>query len=104
MADEVERLRKFPCNQEKMDSLRCLDQNNYDHGRCGAYFEAYRNCKKKWGEDKARARKKMREEQPTVLERLFFGSGKGKSDADATSTGSTSSDASASAADAGKKA
>ena len=28
--------------------MKCLDVNSYDRSKCGAYFEAFRECKKTW--------------------------------------------------------
>jgi len=28
--------------------MKCLDRNNYNKGACTAYFEAYKECKKAW--------------------------------------------------------
>jgi len=40
--------RKDPCWRENKLSLRCLDMNDYDKGRCQAEFENYRSCKGFW--------------------------------------------------------
>ncbi|XP_059622787.1 coiled-coil-helix-coiled-coil-helix domain-containing protein 7 [Phlebotomus argentipes] len=38
-----------PCLKEQEMSYKCLDKNNYDHGKCEMYFQNYKNCKHFWG-------------------------------------------------------
>ncbi|KAL1747942.1 hypothetical protein HDZ31DRAFT_60812 [Schizophyllum fasciatum] len=40
----------FPAAQKA--SLKCLDRNNYERIPCQGYFEAYRECKKAWTEQR----------------------------------------------------
>ncbi|KAI8053374.1 hypothetical protein BDF22DRAFT_743301 [Syncephalis plumigaleata] len=37
-----------PCAKQSKESLRCIEENPGDKGKCNAYFEAYRDCKKIW--------------------------------------------------------
>jgi cytochrome c oxidase assembly protein subunit 23 len=37
-----------PCRKESINSMKCLDENNYDKGKCKDLFTLYRECKKKW--------------------------------------------------------
>jgi len=37
-----------PCQEESNNSMKCLDENNYDKGKCKDLFILYRECKKKW--------------------------------------------------------
>ncbi|KAI8072495.1 hypothetical protein BC940DRAFT_292717 [Gongronella butleri] len=37
-----------PCSMEEKQSMRCLDDNNYDKKKCEYYFLQYRECKKQW--------------------------------------------------------
>lgn len=37
-----------PCQKESLNSMECLDRNNYDKGKCKDLFILYRECKKKW--------------------------------------------------------
>jgi len=39
---------KDPCWRENKLSMRCLDENDYDKGKCQAEFENYRTCKGFW--------------------------------------------------------
>lgn len=60
MADGLRRFtdkRTNPCMEESKASMKCLDENNYDKGRCKMYFEAYKECKKAWNERKATRRR-----------------------------------------------
>ncbi|KAG1460338.1 hypothetical protein G6F56_005976 [Rhizopus delemar] len=46
-----------PCALEEKQSMKCLDQNNYDKTKCDFYFLQYRECKKKWMEERRRLRR-----------------------------------------------
>ncbi|KAJ5889971.1 hypothetical protein N7504_010781 [Penicillium tannophilum] len=37
-----------PCQDFADRSLKCLKRNGYDREMCGDYFQAYRDCKKNW--------------------------------------------------------
>lgn len=37
-----------PCALEEKQSMKCLDENNYDKRQCDYYFMQYKECKKKW--------------------------------------------------------
>ncbi|KAJ5112310.1 Cytochrome c oxidase-assembly factor cox23 [Penicillium argentinense] len=37
-----------PCQDFADRSLKCLKRNNFDREMCGDYFQAYRDCKKNW--------------------------------------------------------
>ncbi|XP_034942728.1 coiled-coil-helix-coiled-coil-helix domain-containing protein 7 [Chelonus insularis] len=39
-----------PCLKEHYLSLKCLDDNQYDHDACLWYFENYKNCKGFWND------------------------------------------------------
>jgi cytochrome c oxidase assembly protein subunit 23 len=37
-----------PCEDARKESMRCLDKNNYNRDACTEFFKSYRECKKKW--------------------------------------------------------
>lgn len=37
-----------PCALEEKQSMKCLDDNNYEKDKCNYFFMQYRECKKKW--------------------------------------------------------
>ncbi|KAL9713696.1 Mitochondrial copper homeostasis protein [Leucoagaricus gongylophorus] len=37
-----------PCAEASKASMECLNRNNYEKGACRDYFQAYRDCKKAW--------------------------------------------------------
>ncbi|GAA5903736.1 hypothetical protein JCM8208_006562 [Rhodotorula glutinis] len=37
-----------PCSVAREESMRCLDRNSYDRSKCNEFFQAYRDCKKTW--------------------------------------------------------
>ncbi|KAG7444293.1 uncharacterized protein BT62DRAFT_899827 [Guyanagaster necrorhizus] len=37
-----------PCEAASKASLSCLSRNDYDRDACQAYFQAYRDCKAAW--------------------------------------------------------
>ncbi|KAK7686411.1 hypothetical protein QCA50_010635 [Cerrena zonata] len=41
-----------PCKAASKASMDCLDKNNYDRDKCLEYFQAYRDCKKAWMEQR----------------------------------------------------
>ncbi|PUU80495.1 hypothetical protein B9Z19DRAFT_1079320 [Tuber borchii] len=50
-----------PCQEAANRSIRCLNRNAGDREMCLDYFQAYRDCKKRWIEDmKEEKRRKNR--------------------------------------------
>ncbi|KAI5803412.1 hypothetical protein DFH27DRAFT_48226 [Peziza echinospora] len=47
-----------PCQDAASKSIKCLHRNNGDREMCSDYFQAYRDCKKKWIEERKEDRKK----------------------------------------------
>ncbi|KAF8453758.1 cysteine alpha-hairpin motif superfamily [Kalaharituber pfeilii] len=47
-----------PCQEAASRSIRCLNRNGGDREMCSDYFQAYRDCKKKWIEERKEDRKK----------------------------------------------
>ena len=39
---------KDPCAQERANSMKCLEKNNYDHSACEKQFANYKSCKTFW--------------------------------------------------------
>ncbi|GAA5966669.1 hypothetical protein JCM3765_007268 [Sporobolomyces pararoseus] len=37
-----------PCAQAREESMKCLDRHSYDKPKCTEFFQAYRDCKKEW--------------------------------------------------------
>ncbi|KAF8603839.1 hypothetical protein BDV93DRAFT_492995 [Ceratobasidium sp. AG-I] len=37
-----------PCEGASKASYACLNKNNFDRDKCSEYFEAYRECKAAW--------------------------------------------------------
>ncbi|BGO99421.1 hypothetical protein RTBOTA2_002681 [Rhodotorula toruloides] len=37
-----------PCEIARQESMRCLNDYSYDKGKCTEFFQAYRDCKKTW--------------------------------------------------------
>ncbi|KAF9453525.1 hypothetical protein P691DRAFT_771298 [Macrolepiota fuliginosa MF-IS2] len=37
-----------PCSEASKASMDCLNRNDYDRDACLDYFQAYRDCKKAW--------------------------------------------------------
>lgn len=50
-----------PCEDARKDSMRCLDKNNYDRDACTDFFKSYRECKKKWLDQRRQDRRDGRE-------------------------------------------
>ncbi|KAJ2049264.1 Mitochondrial copper homeostasis protein [Coemansia sp. S155-1] len=46
-----------PCAIERRNSYKCLEENYYDGEACREMFEDYRECKKMWLAERARARR-----------------------------------------------
>ncbi|KAF8425218.1 cytochrome c oxidase-assembly factor cox-23 [Tirmania nivea] len=47
-----------PCQDAATRSIQCLNRNFGDREMCSDYFQAYRDCKKKWIEERKEDRKK----------------------------------------------
>ncbi|CAL1714683.1 unnamed protein product [Somion occarium] len=41
-----------PCKGASKASMSCLDRNDYNRDACLEYFQAYRDCKKAWIEQR----------------------------------------------------
>ncbi|PWN18820.1 hypothetical protein BCV69DRAFT_314381 [Microstroma glucosiphilum] len=37
-----------PCAHAAKASMKCMENNSYDRGKCTEAFEEYRECKKRW--------------------------------------------------------
>ncbi|EGN96594.1 hypothetical protein SERLA73DRAFT_58401 [Serpula lacrymans var. lacrymans S7.3] len=37
-----------PCESAAKASMACMDRNSYDRDKCLDFFQAYRDCKKTW--------------------------------------------------------
>ncbi|KIP09997.1 hypothetical protein PHLGIDRAFT_115813 [Phlebiopsis gigantea 11061_1 CR5-6] len=46
-----------PCADASKASMACLNKNNFDKEKCTAYFQAYRDCKRAWLEQRKADRK-----------------------------------------------
>ncbi|KAI9304194.1 hypothetical protein BJ944DRAFT_182117 [Cunninghamella echinulata] len=46
-----------PCSDEEKQSMKCLDVNNYDKSKCEYFFLQYRECKKRWQQERRRLRR-----------------------------------------------
>ncbi|GAA5809255.1 hypothetical protein MFLAVUS_002660 [Mucor flavus] len=46
-----------PCALEEKESMKCLNDNNYDKRQCDYYFMQYKECKKKWQENRRTLRR-----------------------------------------------
>ncbi|RPA83375.1 cytochrome c oxidase-assembly factor cox-23, mitochondrial [Ascobolus immersus RN42] len=49
-----------PCGEAAKRSIRCLHRNQNEKDLCSAYFEAYRDCKKRWLDDLKEQKMKAR--------------------------------------------
>ncbi|PQE10071.1 cytochrome c oxidase-assembly factor cox23 protein [Rutstroemia sp. NJR-2017a BVV2] len=47
-----------PCQDLASRSLRCLHRNGGDKDLCTDYFQAYRDCKKRWIAERKEAKRK----------------------------------------------
>ncbi|KAF7937705.1 uncharacterized protein EAE97_007501 [Botrytis byssoidea] len=47
-----------PCQEAASRSLKCLARNGGDRDMCTDYFQAYRDCKKQWIEQRKEAKRK----------------------------------------------
>ncbi|KAF0531783.1 cytochrome c oxidase-assembly factor cox23, mitochondrial [Gigaspora margarita] len=56
---KVKQSSKFldPCPKETSAAMKCLDSNNYDKSKCQDLFLLYRECKKKWLEERRELRR-----------------------------------------------
>ncbi|KAI0741883.1 hypothetical protein C8Q80DRAFT_163182 [Daedaleopsis nitida] len=41
-----------PCAEASKASMDCMNHNDYDRDKCLDYFQAYRDCKKAWMEQR----------------------------------------------------
>ncbi|KAH7134060.1 hypothetical protein EDB81DRAFT_803052 [Dactylonectria macrodidyma] len=41
-----------PCQEAAQRSYKCLFRNNGDKAMCGEYFQAYRDCKQAWTDER----------------------------------------------------
>jgi len=41
-----------PCAAASKASMECLNRHDYDKSKCSDYFQAYRDCKKLWIEQR----------------------------------------------------
>ncbi|KAH9074947.1 hypothetical protein EDB83DRAFT_2354322 [Lactarius deliciosus] len=41
-----------PCDEASKASMNCLNRNHYDRDKCLDFFQAYRDCKKAWMEQR----------------------------------------------------
>ncbi|KAF8260712.1 cysteine alpha-hairpin motif superfamily, partial [Lactarius quietus] len=41
-----------PCDEASKASMDCLNRNDYDRDKCLDFFQAYRDCKKAWIEQR----------------------------------------------------
>ncbi|KAG1746635.1 uncharacterized protein EDB91DRAFT_1118094 [Suillus paluster] len=46
-----------PCEQAAKASLSCMDRNDYNRDNCMDFFQAYRDCKKAWLEQRREDRR-----------------------------------------------
>ncbi|CAG8644848.1 2085_t:CDS:2 [Paraglomus brasilianum] len=46
-----------PCEEQSRASYKCLDRNNYDKKKCRKYFLDYKECKRKWLEERKELRR-----------------------------------------------
>lgn len=37
-----------PCENARKESMKCLDVNNYNRDACSEFFKSYRECKRRW--------------------------------------------------------
>ncbi|KAI5480824.1 protein of MTCP1 family [Pseudohyphozyma bogoriensis] len=37
-----------PCEEARKQSMKCLDDNAYNKSKCTNFFQAYRDCKSDW--------------------------------------------------------
>ncbi|KAF2212893.1 hypothetical protein CERZMDRAFT_59044 [Cercospora zeae-maydis SCOH1-5] len=47
-----------PCQDAANRSLKCLRRNGGDRAMCQDYFDAYKQCKKQWMEERAEQKRK----------------------------------------------
>ncbi|KAK9722615.1 Mitochondrial copper homeostasis protein [Basidiobolus ranarum] len=57
---DIKEASKFmdPCAEHTKRSYKCLDKNNYDKSKCTQFFDEYKECKRKWLEDRKAERQK----------------------------------------------
>lgn len=49
-----------PCEDAAKASLKCMDRNQYDKGKCEDFFQAYRDCKRAWLDERWNDRREGR--------------------------------------------
>ncbi|KAI5783548.1 cytochrome c oxidase-assembly factor cox-23 [Geopyxis carbonaria] len=47
-----------PCQEAANRSYRCLARNQGDKDMCADYFQAYRDCKKRWTDERKEEKRK----------------------------------------------
>ncbi|KAF8552411.1 hypothetical protein OG21DRAFT_125841 [Imleria badia] len=50
-----------PCEEASKASLACMDQNGHNRDKCMAYFQAYRDCKRAWIDERRADRQRGRQ-------------------------------------------
>ncbi|BGP15820.1 hypothetical protein JCM10213_005696 [Rhodosporidiobolus nylandii] len=50
-----------PCSRAREESMNCLNENAYDKAKCTTFFQAYRDCKKTWLEQRREDRRQGRD-------------------------------------------
>ncbi|KAG8220940.1 hypothetical protein J3R82DRAFT_2445, partial [Butyriboletus roseoflavus] len=50
-----------PCEDASKASLACMDQNGYNRDKCMEYFQAYRDCKRAWLDQRRADRQRGRQ-------------------------------------------
>ncbi|KAJ3995995.1 hypothetical protein F5050DRAFT_1572390, partial [Lentinula boryana] len=49
-----------PCEAASKATMACMNKNNYDREKCLDYFQAYRECKNAWIEQRKEDRRNGR--------------------------------------------
>ncbi|KAG7119507.1 Cytochrome c oxidase-assembly factor cox-23 like protein [Verticillium longisporum] len=47
-----------PCQDAAKRSIKCLNRNNGDREMCGEYFQAWRDCRQAWMDQRKEERRK----------------------------------------------
>ncbi|KAF9245232.1 hypothetical protein BU15DRAFT_41205 [Melanogaster broomeanus] len=50
-----------PCEDASKASLSCMDRNGYNRDKCMQYFQAYKDCKRAWIDQRRADRRSGRE-------------------------------------------
>ncbi|KAI0322825.1 hypothetical protein OF83DRAFT_1048651 [Amylostereum chailletii] len=53
----IVRLLASPCAEASKASMDCLNRNDYNRDQCLDFFQAYRDCKKAWIEQRKNDRR-----------------------------------------------